>query len=163
TASSGLHREESRRPLQDVPLVTEHPHLPPQPPQLLPLVGRQSVPFARVHGRLLDPPPHRGLAQVHLAANRRQRAIALPDQGNDLSLERRRERSPGSSAGRRLLHLPPHLNTLLVGSRPHLRCQPTGGKSRQPDYSFRKSSGLVGAPGRRVGGAKGENPHCRPY
>src|SRR5262249_26789213 len=42
---------------------------------------------------------------------------------------RRRERSPGSSAGRRLLHLPPHPNTLLVGSRPHLRCQPAGGKS----------------------------------
>src|SRR5262249_17289940 len=29
--------------------------------------------------------------------------------------------------------------------------------------SCRKSSGLVDAPGRRVGGAKGENPHCRPY
>ena len=30
------------------------------------------------------------------------------------------------------------------------------------DFSFRKGSELVEAPDRRVVGAKGENPHCRP-
>ena len=31
------------------------------------------------------------------------------------------------------------------------------------DFSFRKDSGLVDAPGRRVVGAQGENRHCPPY
>jgi hypothetical protein len=77
--------------LQDVPLVAEHPILPPQPPQLLALLGRQPVLVARVDSCLLNPAAHRRLAQVHLPADRRHRPLALPDQGNDFSLEGRRE------------------------------------------------------------------------
>src|SRR5262249_13412520 len=124
TGSSGLHREESRRPLQDVPLVAEHPHLPPQPAQLLALVGRQPVLFPRVDCRLLGPATDRRLAQVHLPTNCRDRPVTLSHQGDDLGLERWRERSPWSATRSLALHLLPHPNTLLVGSRPHLGCSP---------------------------------------
>src|SRR5439155_4532493 len=44
----GLPREESRCLLQNLPLLLQHPHLPPQPTQLLPLLARQPLPLAAV-------------------------------------------------------------------------------------------------------------------
>src|SRR5439155_20527448 len=41
--SSGLHREESRRPLQVVPLLAEDLILAPEPPQLLALLRGQTI------------------------------------------------------------------------------------------------------------------------
>src|SRR5262245_60102565 len=67
------------------------------------------------------------LAQVELAADRRQRPLAPPHQGNDLSLELRRERPALSPACPVPLRLLPHLDSLHVGSRPHLECPPVGG------------------------------------
>src|SRR5262249_46106828 len=132
SGSSGLHREESRRPLQDVPLLTQDLVLPPQPPQLLALLGRQSVALARVHRRLRDPAAHRRLTEIELATDRRQRPLAPAHQGDDLSLELRRERPALPSACPVPLRLLPHSDSLHVGSRPHLRCPPVGGKSRLP-------------------------------
>src|SRR5437763_13681867 len=45
------------------------------------------------------------------------------------AFEGRREGPSRSSTRLRLLHLLPHPNTLLVSSRPHLRCPPVRGKS----------------------------------
>src|SRR5262249_18441863 len=118
SGSSGLHREESRRPLQDVPLLTQDLVLPPQPPQLLALLGRQSVALARVHRRLRDPAAHRRLTEIELATDRRQRPLAPAHQGDDLSLELRRERPALPSACPVPLRLLPHSDSLHVGSRP---------------------------------------------
>src|SRR5262249_20395549 len=107
-----------------------HPPPPPHPPQLLALLGRQPVSSPRVDCRLLDPAAHRRLAQVHLPTDRRNRPVPLPHQGDDLGFERARERSPWSATRSLALHLLPHPNTLLVGSRPHLGCSSVGGKSR---------------------------------
>src|SRR5262249_25833899 len=112
-----------------VPLVAEHPHLSPQPPQLLALLGRQPVSFPRVDCRLLDPAAHCCLAQVHLPTDRRNRPVPLPHQGDDLGFERGRERSPWSATRSLALHLLPHPNTLLVRSRPHLGCSSVGATS----------------------------------
>src|SRR5262249_53433090 len=127
--SSGLHREESRCTLENVPLVPEHPILPPQPPQLFALLSRQTLARSRVDGRLFNPAADRRLAEVHLPTNRRDRPVTPLHQGNDLRLERGRERSPWSAPRPLLLHLLPHSNTLLVGLRPHLGCSPVGGKA----------------------------------
>ena len=97
------------------------PRAPPSPP----------LPVPRVYRRLLDPVADNGLAQVQLAANRGQRPIPLPHPGHDLGLERRCPRAPGAPARPRPLHLLPHLHTLLVNPRAHLRCLPAGGK---PSY-----------------------------
>src|SRR2546429_168964 len=105
---------------------------PPHPPQLLALLGRQAVALARVHRRLPDPVAHRGLTQVELAADRRQRPLAPAHQGDDLGLELRRERPSLPPACPVPLHLLPHTDSLLVGSRPLLRCPPVRGKSRSP-------------------------------
>src|SRR5262249_54123947 len=129
TGSSGLHREESRCTLENVPLVPEHPILPPQPPQLFALLSRQTLARSRVDGRLFNPAADRRLAEVHLPTNRRDRPVTPLHQGNDLRLERGRERSPWSATRPLLLHLLPHSNTLLVGLRPHLGCSPVGGKA----------------------------------
>src|SRR5262245_43159709 len=93
--------------------------------------GREAVPLAPVDGSLLDPAADRRLAQIHVPADRRDRPLSLAYQSNDLGLERRRERSPWSATRSLALHLLPHPNTLLVGSRPHLGCSPVGGKSLQ--------------------------------
>src|SRR5262249_15924700 len=139
SGSSGLHREESRRPLQNVALLAQHPHLAPQPPQLLALLGRQPVALARVHGRLPDPAPPPPLTQLHppppLAPGGRPAEPPghppppPPPQGNAPRLDPRRERPPLPSACPVLLHLLPHSDSLHVGSRPHLGCPPVGGKS----------------------------------
>src|SRR5438552_11554153 len=52
------------------------------------------------------------------------------EEGEDLGLELRRERSSLSPACPVALHLIPHTDSLLVGSRPLLRCPPVRGKSR---------------------------------
>src|SRR5262249_57337813 len=104
---------------------------PPHPPQLLALLGRQPVALARVHRRLPDPAAHRRLTQVELATDRRQRPLAPAHQGDDLTLEFRRERPPRPSACPvPFLRLLPNLDSLHVGSRPHLGCPPVGGKSK---------------------------------
>src|SRR5262249_27422713 len=81
--------------------------------------------------RLFNPAADRRLAEVHLPTNRRDRPVTPLHQGNDLRLERGRERSPWSATRPLLLHLLPHSNTLLVGLRPHLGCSPVGGKARE--------------------------------
>ena len=86
---------------------------------------RHPPPPARPSGA----PPSRS---VHLPTDRRDGPVTLSHQGNDLRLERRRERSPWSATCSLALHLLPHPNTLLVGSRPHLRCSPVRGKSSAP-------------------------------
>src|SRR5262249_49443465 len=63
--------------------------------------------------------------------------------GLHLALPEAPLRQPAGDVGRRSSHRP--------------------GSAGAQDDPFRKSSGLVDAPGRRVGGAKAENPHCRPY
>src|SRR5205814_9991821 len=136
TGSSGLHREESRRPLQNVALLAQNLHLAPEPTELLTLLGRQPVPLARIHGRLPDPAAHGRLSQVELAADRGQRPLAPAHQGDNLGLELRRERPPLPPACPVPLHLLPHTDSLLVGSRPHLRCPPVRGKSTLTVHTY---------------------------
>src|SRR5262249_11485455 len=140
SGSSGLHREESRRPLQDVPLLAEHPILPPQPPQLLALLSRQSVALARVHGRLPDPAPHRRLTQLEPAADCWQCPLAPAHPGDALGLELRRERPALPSACPVPLRLLPHSDSLHVGSRPHLECPPAGGKSSMTQQAMNRTA-----------------------
>src|SRR5262249_41533293 len=102
------------------------------PPQLFARLSRQPLARSRVDGRLFNPAADRRLAEVHLPTNRRDRPVTPLHQGNDLRLERGRERSPWSATRPLLLHLLPHSNTLLVGLRPHLGCSPVGGKAKVP-------------------------------
>src|SRR5213594_1519597 len=79
-----------------------------------------------------DPVAHGRLTQVELAADRGQRPLAPAHQGDDLGLELRRERPSLPPACPVPLHLLPHTDSLLVGSRPLLRCPPVRGKSIDP-------------------------------
>src|SRR5439155_9977591 len=116
--------------------------LPAQPPQLLALLGREAVALARVHRRLPDPVAHGRLTQVELAADRGQRPLAPAHQGDDLGLELRRKRPSLPPACPVPLHLLPHTDSLLVGSRPLLRCPPVRGKST---FLNRQSGGPGGS------------------
>jgi hypothetical protein len=131
TGSSGLQREESRA-LQDVALLVQHPHLPPQPPQLLALFGRQPVALAGMDRRLAI----QWRTAVSLRSSSRQVA------GTDRSPGPSKARTSALNSGERAvlpsacpvpLHLLPHPDFLLVGSRPHLERLPAGGKSRDEE------------------------------
>jgi hypothetical protein len=65
SASRGA-ASERRGFLQDLALFLEHPHLPPQPPQLLPLVARQTLALAGIDLRLLRPQPQRLVRDAQL-------------------------------------------------------------------------------------------------
>src|SRR5262249_22407162 len=102
---------------------------PPHPPQLLALFGRQPVALAGIDRRRRHPAPHRGLTQIELSADRRHRPLPPVHQRDDIGLELRREPPALPSACPVPLRLLPHPDSLHVGSRPHLECLPTGGKS----------------------------------
>src|SRR5439155_18362053 len=144
--SSLLLDEEGRPFFSDVALPLQPLHVPPQPRQLLALLGRQRAGAspAGIDLSLPHPGAQRCLGEIELPGDRPEALLAPLHQPDRLRLKLRRERSP----------LPPSLlshDTLLSHFRASWGVHETGGSSmRLPERNVG-----IGKGGRVRGGVAG--------
>src|SRR5262249_29393339 len=83
----GLLGEEGRGFYQDGPFLLEHSHAPPEPDQLGPLLGRDTLLEAGLDIGLLGPAIDRAAAQTQFSRRTRDRTIGRAGKADGLLLE----------------------------------------------------------------------------